>query len=284
MEKYGKNKQLAQFWNRYVFGKQTLRELSEDFDISKRTFKREFEKLPLPEKQHSPRVIHLVVDATFFGKRETGQWGVVVFRDWDKKENLWWKFVEEESTLTYTEGKVFLEESGYEILSVTCDGLRGLINVFNDIPVQFCHFHQKQIIRRYVTRNPRLEAGKELLEIVKILPLVTKKEFAVLLKEYLNKYKEFLNEKTTDPITGRWSFTHKRLRSAIKSLTVNLPYLFTYRKYPHLNIPTTTNTLESHFSHLKDILRIHRGLSRKMKEKVIHTVFLNSSIVKKKKP
>ena len=252
--------------------------------MSKLTLKRGFEKLSLLEKQHDPRHIHLVVDATFFGKRDTGQWGVVVFRDWDKKENLWWKFVDEESILTYKEGRTFLEETGYEVLSVTCDGFRGLINVFNGIPVQFCHFHQKQIIQRYVTRNPRLKAGKELLEIVKLLPMTTEKEFIVLLKEYLTQYKEFLNEKTTDPLTGRWYFTHKRLRSAIKSLTVNLPHLFTHRKYPHLNIPTTTNTLESHFSHLKDILRIHRGLSRNMKEKVIHAVFLNSSIVKKKRP
>lgn len=224
-----------------------------------------------------------MVDATFFGKRSTKQWGVTVFRDWNKKENLWWKFVEEESISTYTEGRMFLEGEGYEIRSVTCDGFRGLINVFNSIPVQFCHFHQKQIIQRYVTQNPRLEAGKDLLEIVKLLPVTNEKQFKITLQKYLIQHKEFLNEKTTDPFTGKWSFTHKRLRSAIKSLTVNLPYLFTYRKYPKLNIPTTTNTLESHFSHLKDVLRIHRGLSRTMKETVIHTIFLNSSIVKKKK-
>jgi len=256
--------------------------LSEDFGVSRKTLKRSFEKFPLLEKRHGSRKIHLVVDATFFGKRSTKQWGVIVFRDWDKKENLWWRFVEEENVSTYTEGRMFLEREGYEILSVTCDGFRGLINVFNGIPVQFCHFHQKQIIQRYVTQNPRLEAGKDLLEIVKLLPVANERELTVLLKKYLIQYQDFLNEKTTDPLTGKWSFTHKRLRSAIKSLTVNLPYLFTCRKYPKLNIPTTTNTLESHFSHLKDILRIHRGLSRTMKEKVIHTIFLNSSIVKKK--
>lgn len=272
------------YWDSYVFGKQTLRELSEDTNTSKLTLKRKFDRLFLPEKQHSPRAIHLVVDATFFGKRETGQWGVVVFRDWDKKENLWWKFIDEESIFAYVEGKNFIEKKGYKTLSVTCDGFRGLTSVFNGIPVQFCHFHQKQIVRRYVTQNPRLQAGKDLLEIVKLLPIVSEKEFEFLLKRYLIQHKEFLNEKTTDPLTGQWSFTHKRLKSAIKSLQFNLPHLFTYRKYPDLNIPSTTNTLESHFSHLKDILRIHRGLSRKMKEKVIHTVFLNSSIVKKKRP
>ncbi|MFC1802185.1 hypothetical protein ACFLY7_01965 [Patescibacteria group bacterium] len=121
------------------------------------------------------------------------------------------------------------------------------------------------------------------MEIIKLLPNTDEKGFVILLNQYLIQYKKFLNEKTTDPLTGKWSFTHSRLRSAIKSLTVNLPYLFTYKKHSNLNIPTTTNTLESHFSHLKDILRIHRGLSRTMKEKVIYTVFLNSSIVKKKR-
>jgi hypothetical protein len=32
-----------------------------------------------------------------------------------------------------------------------------------------CQFHQKQIIRRYVTKNPVLNANKELNEVVKWL-------------------------------------------------------------------------------------------------------------------
>ena len=110
----------------------------------------------MPAKKHAPRPINLIVDSTFFGKKNTMQWGVVVFRDAVKKENLWWRFIIEEKLIYYKEGLQFLERKGYKILSTTCDGFSGLIGVFDRYPVQFCHFHQKQIMRRYVTKNPRL--------------------------------------------------------------------------------------------------------------------------------
>jgi hypothetical protein len=36
--------------------------------------------------------------------------------------------------------------------------------------------------------------------------------------------------------TKHWYYTHKKVRSAYMSLERNLPYLFTYQKYPKLNI------------------------------------------------
>ena len=216
--------------------------------------KRWFEALPLEEKIHEPRPINAVVDATFFGKRGMHQWGVLVFRDPVKKENLYWSIIDEERIVYYQEGRRFLEDLGYTFLSVTMDGLRGLANVFNDIPVQFCHFHQKQIIRRYVTKNPRLDAGRALKEAVETLTHSNEKQFTHDLNSYIDQYRGFLNEKTTGPVTGTWSFTHKRLRSAIRSLQANLPQLYTYQKYPHFTISTTTNSLESHFGHIKDMV------------------------------
>ena len=100
---------------------------------------------------------------------DTRLWGVVVFRDFYEKENLWWKFVDDEATSAYEEGKAYLESLGYVIVSATCDGLPGLLNVFKGIPVQFCHFHQAQIVRRYTTLNPKISQGHELLELVKVL-------------------------------------------------------------------------------------------------------------------
>jgi len=265
-------------WDTYVFGKQTLRELSVQTGTSKLALKNNFQRIHLLGKHHQPHPINLVVDCSFFGQKES-QWGVIAFRDVIQKENLWWQFIEEETLSHYREGRDFLTQKGYEILSATCDGFRGLMQVF-DCPVQFCHFHQKQIVRRYVTKNPRLIAGIELKEVVEMLGELPETEFRQYLAAYLKHYQAFLNEKTVDPVTGKQTFTHRRLRSAVRSLYTNIPYLFTYQKYPSLNIPTTTNSLESHFSHIKDVLRIHRGLKRGMKEKVIETILLNSSIVK----
>lgn len=278
--KTAKNKRNNDLWNRYVFGKQTLRELSEISKLNKLTIKNNFTKIKLPKKVHHPRPIHLLVDSTFFGKKDSGGWGVVVFRDSIEKENLWWKFIIEEKLIYYKEGYEFLVEKGYEILSTTCDGFRGLTNVFDSHPVQFCHFHQKQIMRRYVTKNPRLKPGIELKEVVEMLGEIPSEEFKQYLQAYINYHQDFLNEKTIDPVTRKSTFTHRRIRSAVKSLLTNFNNLFTYENHQILQIPTTTNSLESHFSHIKDISRIHRGLKRKMKEKLVETILLNSSIVK----
>jgi len=208
-------------------------------------------------------------------------WGVLVFRDWTSKENLWWRFIDEEKIYYYQEGKEYLLSLGYVILSVTCDGFSGLPQLFFPIPVQFCHFHQAQIVRRYTTLNPKIIAGHELLELVKTLTITSEKVFEHRLSIFIDKYRAFLNEKTTNPLTGESFFTHPKLRSAVRSLQIHLHTLFTFERYPRLDIPTTTNALESHFSHIKDIVRIHRGLSISLKQKMIHAILLNSSIVLK---
>lgn len=269
-------------WNEYVFGKQTLRELSEKSKLTKLAIKNNFSKIKLPKKDHHPRLIYALVDCTFFGDKEHGQWGVLVFRDALSGEDLWWKFIEEERLEDYKEGFKYLSDLGYKFLSVTCDGFRGLINVFQGIPVQFCHFHQKQIIRRYVTKNPKLQAGIDLKELVEMLGEIPSEEFKQYLQAYLNYYRDFLSEKTIDPITKKSHFIHQRLRSAIRSLLTNFNHLFIYEKYPQLQISITNNAIESHFSHIKTLTRIHRGLKRKMKQKFIETLLLNSSIVKEK--
>ena len=117
------------------------------------------------KKVHKPRLIHLVVDATYFGTRtDHTAWGVILFRDATEKENLWWKYVPHETASDYEEGKEFIEELGYTIKSVTSDGFLGLPRVFELIPFQMCQFHMKQIVIRNVTTKPITEAGKVLEE------------------------------------------------------------------------------------------------------------------------
>ena len=49
-----------------------------------------------------------------------------------------------------------------------------------------------------------------------------------------------------------------------------MPYLFTYKKCPDLNIPNTTNALDGGlFSPMKMLLKIHRGIGIEMKKKLI---------------
>ena len=63
----------------------------------------------------------------------------------------------------------------------------------------------------------------------------------------------------------------------------HVEYLLELVRYENdRNIPRTSNSLEGHFSHIKDILSIHRGMKKPLKEKVLEVILLNSSIVPKK--
>jgi hypothetical protein len=254
----------------YVFNKQTLTELSQKYHLKTKTIQTMFDGINIPTRKHKPRAISLAVDTTFFDN-----FAVVVFRDQKTRENLWWKFTDKESLEYYAEGKRFLEDLGYVFRSVTGDGLPGLPSVFPSIPFQYCHFHAKKNIRKYITKNPKLEAGIKLKFIMDSLKFYDQATFIGLLEEWELKHSYFLKEKTFHP-GGSWSYTHGRLRSAIKSMKRMSSLLFTYQKL-NFFIPITTNTLEGHFAHLKVRVGVHRGISDKRKKKLIEIILLNSS-------
>jgi hypothetical protein len=86
---------------------------------------------------------------------------------------------------------------------------------------------------------------------------------------WYKKYEKFLEEKSYTIGTKRWRHTHRRVRSAYTSLKRNLPFLFTYQEYLHLNIPNTTNSLDGYFSRVKNLLAAHRGKSRERVRKIV---------------
>jgi hypothetical protein len=206
-----------------------------------------------------------VLDTTYFGR----SFGVMVFRGWPLRKNLYWKFVRHEKKEEYVSGVRYLEDQGWEITAVVCDGKPGLFKAFGSIPVQMCHVHQMRIVIRYITRKPKLEASIELLGVLEWLIMTDRATFTGLLAQWHTKWVSFLAERTKDPITGRRCYTHRRLRSAYHSLIRNLPYLFTFEQHGHLSIPTTTNTLEGTFSQLKKKVHIHSGLKSHRKMKLI---------------
>lgn len=264
-------------WKNYVFGKQTKRELSNDYNIDKRTIRDLFDKYQAPQKSHNPRKIHLVTDATYFGERkEETSWCAAVVRDPRAKENLIWRFADTETTILYANLKDQLEELGYTILSVTADGFLGIHSAFSGIPYQMCHVHMERLVVKGTTKNPQTEAGVVLLALTRSLHKTDSRTFNKRLNKYIEKYSNFLNEKTTNPITGEKYWTHKNLRGAVMCLFRHKPYLFTFEQ--NKKIPKTTNSLEGHFSHVNEIIAVHRGLSRQQKQKVLNTIFLASTI------
>lgn len=207
----------------------------------------------------------VIMDTTYFNKQS----GVMVFRDYYLKRNIYWNYVTYETIDLYKSGIKHIQNQGWKILGIVCDGRRGLVSSFGNIPVQFCQFHQVAIVIRYITKNPKLQASKELKSIVLQLKSSTEKEFTKLLDEWYKKWKSFLDEKSFNPEKNKLHFTHKRLRSAYGSLRRNLRNLFTYQKHPDLNIPNTTNSIEGKFSGIKKKLRNHAGLKKHRKFKIL---------------
>jgi hypothetical protein len=124
-------------------------------------------------------------------------------------------------------------------------------------------FHQSAIIRRYLTKNPKLKASQEQMEVVDLMTITDKESFIGA----LGKWDFFLKERTINPVTNKSAYTHKKLRSAYNSLKNNLPWLFNWYDHFELGIPNTTNAIDGHFSNLKNKLRNHNGLSIERKKK-----------------
>ena len=267
-------------WFDFIFKKQVHRELVEKYHLDKRTIHSLLEKYVLPLKAHIPRALFVVVDATYFRKQKnTEPWCAVVFRDPIAKENLWYGFGDVETHNLYLEGRIYLENLGYIFLGVTGDGISCVRKVFFDIPFQMCLVHMERIVVRKITRKPKTEAGIVFLALIKTLGRCHSNLWKERFKKYLEKYRSFLNERSINPETGISDWTHRELHSAVLSAQSFLPYLFTYEKTKELS--QTTNSLEGHFSHVKDIIRIHRGISTSLLRKVLSSIFLVSTIAPK---
>lgn len=215
-----------------------------------------------------PCSVVIVADMTFVKR----SFGVAVIRAPQLKKNLVWKTSLTESVRVYQELKWQLQQLGFEIVATVIDGKPGLFEVFWETPIQMCHFHQIAIMTRYLTTRPKLIAGQILKHIALKLPNSNQAEMTEVLQDWFNQWQYFLKEKTYNSETKRYFYTHKRLRSAYRSITRNLPILYTYQKYPEFNIPNTTNSLDGTFSHVKDMLRIHRGLKKNRKLKIIDEI------------
>lgn len=215
----------------------------------------EFVALPLP--------INLIFDTTFFSRHD----GVLVFRADGK--NLYWRFVESETVEVIADSLNVLDQAGYRFKSITIDGRKGVIHLlearYPGLPIQLCQFHQAQIVRRYTTNIPKTECGQALKTLMNFLTKTGYNTFESMLLSLYEQYHDFLVERNE-----QGEFRHRRLRSAFRSLKSNLPYLFTYKQYPELNIPNTTNSCDGSFAHWKQKIKLHRGLKKERRNKMIN--------------
>lgn len=255
----------ALLWKDYTAGKQTYKQLAEKHSCSARTIRRKIDLHAVINTEKVARKVVVLMDTTYWGRN----FGVMLFKDAYTKENLLKYYVKSETNKLYHQGINELQSKGFEIKAIVCDGRKGLLQSFGKIPVQMCQFHQVAIIRRYITKNPKIPAAIELKEFVAMMKITDKESFEGGLNLWYCKWEKFLNERTMNLETGKSHYTHKRLRSAYRSLKTNAKWLFTWYDHYDLKIPNTTNAIDGHFSDLKNKLRNHNGLSRARKMKFV---------------
>lgn len=255
----------SQIWRDYTEGKQTYTQLAEKYQCSIKTIQRRVDAFNVENTIPTPHTVIVLMDTTYWGRK----FGVMLFKDAISKENLLKYYVKSETNALYIQGINELIERGFTINAIVCDGRKGLIQSFKNTPVQMCQFHQSAIIRRYLTKNPKLKAAQELMNVVDLMKQTDKESFIGALSLWFEKWELFLNERTVNSITNKSFYTHKKLRSAYRSLKNNLPWLFTWYDYYELGIPNTTNAIDGHFADLKNKLRNHNGMSLKRKMKYI---------------
>jgi hypothetical protein len=251
-------------WQQYMEGKQTYQQLAAKYNCSVKTIQRKIDAVDTKRHTTFPSVVNVLMDTTYFGRKL----GVMVFKDSISGQILYKLYVRQETNRLYLSGIEEISRRGIQVQAITCDGRKGLMQLFDGIPVQMCQFHQIAIIRRYLTKKPKLEAGKELWGHVMLLTKTDKESLEGGLEAWHNKWESFLNERKKDA-NGKNRYVHKKLRSAYRSLKTNLPWLFTCYDNISLQIPNTTNAIDGHFADLKNKLRNHNGLSTARKKKFL---------------
>lgn len=160
-----------------------------------------------------------------------------------------------------------LEHMGVQIDSITCDGHRATLKAIRkalpNVRVQRCLVHIQRMCLLWLTRYPRHEAGVELrvlvLQLLKIQTQNDRLYWCAELKGWYSRHEAYLKEKTFNEQTGRYWYRHKRLRRSFFTIRRALPNMFHY--LDDTAIPNTTNGIEGFFSHLKNHLDLHRGLT-----------------------
>ena len=190
-------------WNAYIWHRQTLHDLARRYDRSLRWVQIQLDASPIHVSEEKPQPIIAMADTTFFGRG----YGVIVIRCPRLKKNVHFHEVQSETPEEYHRARQVLEEAGWIIEAAVIDGRQGLAQVFSDVPVQMCQFHQIAIVRRYLTSNPKLPAGKELRVLTQTLSRTDETTFTFRLTSWFKKWDTFLKERTYHANGRNWQYT-----------------------------------------------------------------------------
>lgn len=255
------------WFEKWIIERWTLKQLSKASGYSVRTLNRYFYEYlsqpPVLSVYPSERV-NLLIDGTYF----SNDLCLILYRDNSIKFTQLYRLTDGEWYEELAEDLSNLLRLGVQIESITCDGHKALLkavkHVCPHVSLQRCLIHIQRMCGIWLSTKPKSDAGKELRNIILKLHLINDKTqrdyWIVSLVNWHETYKLYLNQKTINPETGRYWFTHKLVRRSFMVIKNALPDMFRY--LDNTNIPKSTNGLESFFGHLKGHINVHRGLSK----------------------
>jgi transposase-like protein len=259
-----------EIWCRYMSNKQTIEELARRYDISPSTVKRRLRKIKKTWKQpplSGGGFVHL--DATYWGRNS----GVMLALDETSGMPLYVNFISHEKVQDYKDAVAGIEARGYVVRGIILDGMQSLFKEFKAYHIQMCQFHMRSIIKRYLTKNPKLRAARDLKALMGNLTNMKKSEFEDAFNNWKHTWHDTLYKRSMLK-SGKTQYTHRRLRSAMHSIEFYLPYLFTYQLPECTGMPNTNNKIEGTFTDLKKNLNNHSGMSDINRRRFISGFFL----------
>jgi transposase-like protein len=150
---------------------------------------------------------------------------------------------------------------------MTVDGHKGTLKAIREVltetKIQRCLVHLQRQSLIWLTKRPKHQPAKDLRKLVLIISKITTHNDKIdWLKQFRNwekTHKPFYQQKSFNQNTDRYWYTHKLLRRTYMYIKSAIPNMFHF--LDDSAIPKTTNGIEGFFSHLKNHLDVHRGLS-----------------------
>lgn len=259
---------------KWATSKKTLNEIADQKQVHQRTISRWFSSFVRPEPAapcswKDTRI--LIVDGTVF---ERSVLTLLLARGIGQRP-ISWQWTSQECFASWLEFFLQLKKEGCDPTYVVCDAQRGLLKalrlVWPEALVQRCLIHVIRLARIWLTRKPKTKAGCEVLTLVcglsSIQSLRQKRRWIRSFMKWEKRYAEFLKERTY-AVSGRWWYTHRKLRGIRSLLKHAIPELFRYLK--DRSVPATSNHVEGGLnSRIKELLRCHRGASRSKQQSLI---------------
>ena len=220
----------------------------------------------------------LMVDADWFGRERC----LLLYKDHPSGRVLLWRLADREYKILIYQDLAFLVSQGYPLRGITSDWKGSIVAAVDELalrlrknlPHQRCLVHVQLSAQRFLTKNPKTEPGKQLLEMAQLLNSVKSEYEQNIWLRWLERWGErhqaFTKERTYSEDKDHWWYTHKNARRVFRSINKDKEPLFAYLRS---SLPKDTNGLEGVFSQLDAKLARHRGLNQEKKEALIAWFF-----------